>query len=260
MREMLQKLAKARTELAQTKTVCFTSDIDWASEFAIEKSISFFRDANVPITYFLTHPSAAIQRSLDRGEIRAGLHPNFMPDSSQGASYDEVMDYCFKLLPGARGFRSHRHYDVNDVLEKFKARGIEYDSNVCTLLDELPPFLHRTGLVRFPIFIEDGGYLLNGGDLRFANVADLFDTPGLKVINLHPMHLLLNTPYFKYTREIKDRLSRSEWNHLDDGQIAKLAFEGRGITSFIEEMVDFFQKKGFAFRYLEDVYDWILTL
>ena len=116
MREMLQKLAKARTELAQTKTVCFTSDIDWASEFAIEKSISFFRDANVPITYFLTHPSAAIQRSLDRGEIRAGLHPNFMPDSSQGASYDEVMDYCFKLLPGARGFRSHRHYDVNDVL------------------------------------------------------------------------------------------------------------------------------------------------
>ena len=91
-------------------------------------------------------------------------------------------------------------------------------------------------------------------------MADLFDTPGLKVINLHPMHLLLNTPYFKYTREIKDRLSRSEWNHLDDGQIAKLAFEGRGITSFIEEMVDFFQKKGFAFRYLEDVYDWILTL
>lgn len=87
-----------------------------------------------------------------------------------------------------------------------------------------------------------------------------FSRPGLKVINMHPMHLMLNTPYFSYTREIKDSLTRGQWNHLNREQIAGLRYEGDGIAAFIERMLDDIVRSGTRTAYLEDVYDWICGL
>ena len=260
MTDMLQKLDAAREILSRTSLVCLTMDVDWASEYAIEQALKVFEDRKLPVTVFVTHKSAVIDRALAERRIKCGIHPNFMPDSSQGSTYQEVVDFCFGLLPNARVFRAHRYYDGNDPMEVLTRHGIECESNICTLLDILPPFLHRSQTVSFPIFWEDGAYLYNYKKFDYEGFWKRFDRPGLKVINMHPMHLMLNTPYFSYTREIKDRLSREEWNHLDKRLIDSLRYEGEGITSFVERMLDDIVRSRTPAAYLEDVYDWICGL
>ena len=260
MEEILKKLDRARELLRERDVVCFTVDIDWASEYACQQALNFFEERNIPITVFLTHPSEVLSEALAAGKVRGGLHPNFMPDSSQGHTYEEVVDYCFRLLPNAQCFRAHRYYEVNDTMELLCGRGIRFESNVCSLLDNVPPFLHRSKTVSFPIFWEDGAYLYSNDQFDFDFFKSRLHRPGLKVINIHPMHLMLNTPYFRYTREIKDRLSRAEWNHLNEENIQKLRFCGYGITNFVQEMIEDIQQCGTQVMYLEDVYQWILSL
>lgn len=260
MNQLLEKLDRAREELAQRDVVCFTVDIDWASEYACQQALDFFEEHGIPITVFLTHPSQVLAQALAEGKIRGGLHPNFMPDSSQGGTYQEVVDYCFRLLPDAQCFRAHRYYEVNDTMELLCGRGIRFESNVCSLLDNVPPFLHRSKTISFPIFWEDGAYLYSNDKFDFPFFQSRLHRPGLKVINIHPMHLMLNTPYFSYTREIKDKLSRAEWNNLNEESIGKLRHTGYGITNFIEEMIADIKASGTEVMYLEDVYRWIIGL
>lgn len=260
MYELLEKLDVARKELEKRDVVCFTVDIDWASEYACQQTLVYFEEKNIPITTFLTHPSKVLSDAIERGQIRGGLHPNFMPDSSQGSSYQEVVDYCFKLLPNADCFRAHRYYEVNDTMEVLTQRGIRFESNVCSLLDNVPPFLHRSKTISFPIFWEDGAYLYSNNKFDFEFFRKRLHHPGLKIINIHPMHLMLNTPYFSYTREIKDRLSRAEWNNLDETSIAKLHYEGYGIRNFIDRMINDIHVSGTEVLFLEDMYKWILNI
>lgn len=120
--------------------------------------------------------------------------------------------------------------------------------------------LHRSKTISFPIFWEDGAYLYNYDGFDYGTFYHRFMCQGLKVINMHPMHLMLNTPYFKYTREIKDSLSREEWGHLDEAFICKMCYPGEGITTFIERMLDDICTQNLEAIYLEDVYDWICGL
>ncbi|WP_252247359.1 hypothetical protein [Clostridium sp. ZBS4] len=258
MEDILKKLEKFRNIIKDKTIISFTSDIDWASDYAINRTIEYFEENSIPVTMFLTHPSKAIDNALQEERIKVGLHPNFMPDSSQGKNYDEIIDYCFNLYPNAIGYRGHRYYDVNDTIEKLVSRGIKFDSNVCTLLDNVYPFLHRSNIIRFPIFWEDGAYLYQYKDINFANVKKKLFSPGLKIINIHPMHLMLNTPYFKYTREIKDTLSREEWNNLSEETIDKLSYKGYGIKNVIDDMVKEINDLGTEVMYLEDVYNIIM--
>lgn len=260
MSTLFTKLDKAREILSHKNMVCLTMDVDWASEYAIEQTIAIFEKRNLPITVFVTHKSAVIDQALAEKKIKCGIHPNFMAGSSQGSSYREVADFCFDLLPNARVFRAHRYYDGNDPMEILTKKGIVCESNICTLMDVIPPFLHRSQTVSFPIFWEDGAYLYNYEGFDYELFRERFMQPGLKVINMHPMHLMLNTPYFKYTREIKDSLSREEWNTLDEPVIRKMCYQGEGITTFIERMLDDICEQNIEAAYLEDVYDWICSL
>lgn len=169
MKDLLKKLDSAREILSHESLVCLTMDIDWASEYAIEQALDVFGKRKLPVTVFLTHKSHVIDRAMAEGEIKCGIHPNFMPDSSQGSSYQEVVDFCFDLLPNARVFRAHRYYDGNDPMEALTSHGIVCESNICTLMDILPPFLHRSQTVSFPIFWEDGAYLYyyGGGGIEW---------------------------------------------------------------------------------------------
>lgn len=258
MHEMLLKIEKARKEFSEQPIFCFSTDIDWASEVAIKKSMDWFLDKDIPIMAFLTHKSQVIDEFGEK--INVGPHPNYMPDSSQGKSFDEIIDFCLNLTPDAIGFRSHRYFDVNDILEKFCKHGMKYDSNVCTLLDNMQPFLHRTGLIRFPTFFEDGAYLLNKGSFDFLDVDKYFFTGGIKVINIHPMHLMLNTPNFMYMRNIKDSLTREQWNNIDEDIINEYKNKGAGITTFIEQMVEQIAKRGIKTMQLDDVYKHIISI
>ena len=163
-------------------------------------------------------------------------------------------------MPEADCFRAHRYYDVNDTMDKLTKRGILYESNVCTLMDIVPPFLHRSKTISFPIFWEDGAFLYYSKDFDFSLMKKQLLSPGLKVINIHPMHLLLNTPYFSYTREIKDRLTRAEWNQMDESAIQKLSYQGEGIADYIDKIMETISVNNLETAFLEEIYQWILSL
>ena len=249
-------MAKINNDLWKNEPIiCLTFDVDWASEEALIYLYSIIKKSDFKSTFFLTHESKFLLELIDKEHIDSGIHPNFLQDSSHGSSYVEVIDYCTKLLPKAESFRCHRYYDGNDIAEMFVEKGYKYDSNVCTLLERVDPFVHRSGLIRFPIFFEDGAYLLHKQNLNFKEVGRrLFYKKGLMILNIHPMHMVLNSPDLNYMRKIKDRLTREEWNNLDHTLLEKISYKGFGIRDFIIELFEFIKKEDIKTYTLNDLY------
>ena len=98
---------------------CFTSDIDWASESIIKYSHDILSGDDLKITYFITHQSPFLNELSRLEKVNLLIHPNFLPNSSHGNSFQEVIDNCINLVPNADGFRSHRYFEVNDIMDDF---------------------------------------------------------------------------------------------------------------------------------------------
>lgn len=256
MKEVSKEINKIKKLYKNNPIFSFTVDLDWASEDAIKYCYELFEHYEIPVTFFLTHRSSFLYKHLEASNIEAGIHPNFMEGSSHGNSYTEVINYCMNLLPTIECFRSHRYYDVNDITDTFYKLGIRYDSNLCTLLQKLDPFIHRSGLLRFPIYFEDGSYLLHEKCLDFELVGkELFSSPGLMVINIHPIHLILNSPNFSFARRIKDKLTRQEWNTLTTKDFEILKYRGKGIADFLINFLQFVYKNKMQCYTLKQLYE-----
>jgi len=234
---------------------CFTSDIDWASDEVIRFSHESLDGDELELTYFNTHPSDYLTSLKQRGAVRLLVHPNFLPGSDHGSTYEEVMDYCCRLEPDADGLRTHRYFEVNDILDEYARRGFKYVSNHCTRCEtHLRPLWHRSGMASMPIFLEDGGFLLMDPSLDLDRLRPRLDAPGLKVINFHPAHMAFNTPDFGYTRGIKDRLSREEWKNLSGEDLAELAHDGHGVRSVIRFIADHARTQRHAIMQMDEVH------
>jgi hypothetical protein len=238
--ELLKKIEIER--VWNTKPVfCFTSDVDWASESVLELFLSDFCKHGLPLTVFVTHESPVINKYKEKGYIERGIHPNFLPNSSHGKGYREVIKECLKFAPEAKGIRSHRLYDVTDITHLLHDEfGFNYISNLGTILQtDIRPILHESGLVHFPIFFEDGIHLWNKLSLKLSDHLGKFRSPGIKIISVHPMNYVINTPEIPYMRKIKDSLTREEYNRLSFDEIQKQSFKGTGIRCLASEIISF---------------------
>jgi hypothetical protein len=232
----------------------FTADIDWASEPVISYSHKLVADDAFKITYFNTHPSDTLLSLRTDDKIDLLVHPNFLPDSSHGNSFHDVMGYCEKLVPDADGFRTHRYFEVNDIMDEYAKRGMKFFSNHCTRCEVgLTALHHRSGMISLPIFLEDGGFLLMDPELDFSALLPRLKTPGLKIINFHPAHMAFNTPRFSYTREIKDKLSREQWNNIDEKMLKTLSYSGTGIADVIRRIADFAGDNQFPIKTMREL-------
>lgn len=246
-------LDKLNNILGKGDYIAFTTDLDWAPEVAICDLLELFCEYDVAPTVFMTHSSDEIFSRCD--ELDLGIHPNLIQPSSQGGNVREVLDYCCNLVPEAKGFRCHRWYASNDVYKFLWEKGYRYESNICTDRDVLRPFTHRSGMVSFPVFFEDGAHIEHNRELNYREFRDDFRQKGLKVINIHPMHYALNTPYFAYTRRIKDTLSREEWNGMNEDKLFELRFDGKGIRDFIKQIISDAIERKAQIMTLSELYD-----
>jgi hypothetical protein len=240
----------------KTPVFCFTSDIDWASEPIIKRSHECLGATDLKLTYFNTHPSPFLEELHRSGIARMLIHPNFLPDSSQGNTFDEVIEYCCALVPDADGFRSHRYFEVNDVIDALADRGFRFVSNQCTQCETgLRPLRLRSGLISLPIFLEDGGHLYKESSLDLQTLIPKLESPGLKIVNFHPTYMALNAPDWLFTRQIQNTLSREEWNNIDEEQIDKLEYHGQGIRSLIKNIITFVRERGFPLMSMHEIVD-----
>lgn len=241
--ESKDKMERKRKELLEDNFICYTMDTDWASEYIIKNTVNYFIKMGIPVTVFCTNHSDYLNSIKNSALVDLQIHPNFIQPSSQGGNDDDVIRYCMDIVPDAKVFRAHRWYASNDIYDKLYDRGIQVDSNLCTMMDDVQPFRHRSGMISFPVFLEDGAILYHNMSTNFKDTKKNYDRKGLKIINLHPMHFMVNTPYFKYTREIKDKLSREEWNSIGETELGKLKNDSQGISDYIKNLAEYSKDK-----------------
>ncbi len=234
---------------------CFTSDIDWASEPALERFLEAFAVPGLKLTTFVTHESPLIEQAWRQGRLQRGIHPNFLSGSSHGDSFREVIETCMRFAPEADIFRSHRLFDVTDITHMLRDTfGFKMVSNLGTVLyRNIRPILHESGLVHVPIFFEDGTHLYNRLSLEFDDLREHFASPGIKIISVHPMNYVINTPEIAYMRNIKDTLSREAYNQMTHEEIDRRRHRGIGISNLVDEITEF--ARSFQIMSLSEIYE-----
>lgn len=235
---------------------CFTTDIDWASEAVLRR---FFRQIPfeaIKLTAFVTHRSEIISGMAAAGMLERGIHPNFLPNSSHGNDFKEIVENCLQFAPEAIGFRSHRLFDVTDITHLLANNyHFKYVSNLgTTMASHIRPVLHESQLVHYPIFFEDGSHLYNELGLSIKPFADYFSSPGIKIISFHPVNVVLNGPYIKYIREIKDTLTREEYVNISEETILQSRNNGPGIGDTVAEIIDFVFKNNYKILSMNELY------
>ena len=114
------------------------------------------------------------------------------------------------------------------ISSAFFERGLRYDSNLCLHLQpRLVPLHHATGLLRFPVFLEDDVLLARERDRELKAFLPLLKTPGLKIFNFHPQHVALNTPDVEWYAGVR--------HGLDDGRAR--TYSGRGVRTLLMDLL-----------------------
>lgn len=176
-----------------------TFDIDWAPDFCLDYIGDILVEHNIKATWFVTHDSPGVQRLLKRRDLfDFGLHPNFLPGSTQGRNEREVMTLLKSIVPDAKSMRTHSLVQSSRLLPAMQDEfGIETDLSL--LLPGTPniqPHVicygnSRRGLLRIPSFWEDGVEMHDPfGSWDFAH--ERYHVKGLKVFSFHPILVYLN--------------------------------------------------------------------
>lgn len=227
-----------------------TSDTDWAADPCIEDVAAAADRFGITPVFFATNESPALARLERDGRAEVGLHPNFRPGSTHGADVGSVIDHIRGLFPKARGFRSHSFVDSFEITEELRARGLEYDSNLCLDMEpDLRPLKHVSGLTRFPIFWEDNVHWLRGRSWDVGAMIETFLTPGLKVLNVHPVNFSLNIPDERFYRSVK-----SDVASLTADDLTRRRFDGPGTRTFLLALLERVRSLGHRFHTLAEVY------
>ena len=228
---------------------CFTSDVDWASDYCINDLSALLSGFAIKPTFFVTHDTAALTNLQADGKADLGLHPNFGPGSSHGESIGDVAESVFRLVPSAESYRSHRFTDSTPIAMEMARRGIQYDSNLC--LHKQPgivPLQHASGVLRYPVFFEDDvNWLRAPGDWSLD--VEEFLTPGLKVLNFHPFFVAANIPSLEYYESVKPYIQT-----LDEDTIGRIRHPGEGTRTFLFRLLEALNARRERFYSLKELH------
>lgn len=172
--------------------ICFTFDVEWASDEVIADTRALLDEHEIAGTFFATHAGIAVP-----GHERA-IHPNFRRDGDthrafgegSGATdmdiYRHVVRTTLDYAPEAKGARSHSLLFDSMLLPVYKECAIEYDATYrLELVPHLRPFTKQYGILEIPTYYADF-YDIVSAKTGFLLENMLLDQPGLKVVDFHP--------------------------------------------------------------------------
>jgi hypothetical protein len=176
--------------------LAITLDVDWAPDFMIDGAARLLGERGVRATWFVTHRSPAVERLAEDPRFELGLHPNFLPGSTHGDSWQAVLAHCAELVPGATAMRTHSLVQSTPLLDHVASEtGVRVDASLylphAPGLRPLEHWSERGSLTRVPFLWED--------DLEMARPAPVWSLDGLpaagglKVLDFHPVHVFLNS-------------------------------------------------------------------
>ncbi|QII87452.1 hypothetical protein G3T20_00635 [Bordetella hinzii] len=215
--------------------IFLTLDMDWAADFVLADAIDLL--TGVPATWFVTHSTPLLDRLRAEPGAELGIHPNFNPllfTASAAGDVNQVLDGLQRLVPEAVSVRSHSLVHGTGILAECERRGFRYDCNLLIPWSTgmaLRPWRHwEPGMLRVPHCWEDDVACMYGWPFDAGN--DYWYRPdGLNVIDLHPIHLYLNT-------ESLARYEQSRPVHRDPALLASWRHQGHGARSFLMALLE----------------------
>lgn len=212
-----------------------TFDVDWACDEVLAFTLDMVEQADVCATWFITHDTALLGRMRENPKFQIGLHPNFNPllSGSGDRSCDNAratLNALKEIAPEATALRSHSLTQSSQLLDMFRDGGITHDCNMYIPGDcgiSLRPWRHWNGIVRVPHGWEDDIWVMEGA----KNNGCLLDEDALCVIDIHPIHVALNT------RELSD-YENSRDVHRDWNALRKRSNCGHGVRSILTGLLE----------------------
>jgi hypothetical protein len=220
-------------------TICFTVDVEWASDEVLADMRRLFDDHGVRATFFVTHAG------VETPGHERGLHPNFRrngdtfrrlreqrgDDASDEDIHSFVVSQTLSFAPEAKGLRTHSLYYDSTLLPIYQRLGLEYDcSYQMPLVDGLRPFWKQHEIVEIPTFYADHFDIITGAT-RFDAAALHLDRPGLKVFDFHPNIVFLNA------NDNAAYMATKSFYHDPDRLLAARQ-TGRGIRTLLLELLE----------------------
>lgn len=216
-----------------------TFDIDWAPDFCVKIILDKLKQADIKATFFVTHESDIIVDILKEGH-EVGWHPNFMPNSSQGRCFDEIMEYLFKIAPNATAIRTHSLFQSSPLL-------FDIFSKFPRLKLDLSSFMYK-----FP-YVDSFQWSYNGVffnrinynwaddfaffDEKFSwNKSDFYgDTT---IFGFHPVHIALNSGNSTNYNRLKNDISKKALWSIKESELKKYENYEHGARNFLDAILD----------------------
>jgi hypothetical protein len=232
--------------LSRLTDVFLTCDVDWAPEYAVETVLKAVEAHGHKLTLFATHRSELLLRAPDWIEV--GLHPDFTRQDGK-SRFEEKLPALKECYPAAVGMRSHRDFFGNNIGDMAKTCGLRYDASAF-LWNQ--PFcqahIDYNGMTRFSYMWEDGIHLDLGLELNFDKVN--LHLPGLKILNVHPILIFLNSTSDNHRRSVTCR-----YKDLTSAPYAEVAAEvnrERGIGNLWRDLLRYLSDNGIRTHLLRD--------
>jgi hypothetical protein len=201
---------------------CFSMDTDWCTAETIRYVFDHIVDSRLALTMFCTDNYPVLS---ERPRTEIALHYNM-----ENGGFEQSFKYIAEQFPEARGSRGHSLAFSERLRPVFRERRIAYDSSyLMYCLPHIRPFLIGRGLWEYPIYFMDMFHMemaMNNGPE--APAKGELALSGLKVLDFHPVHLLLNTPTFEFYFQHK------HFYHDTEG-LLRHAYPGFGVRSLFEQ-------------------------
>lgn len=192
-----------------------TIDVDWAPDEVAADTLELLIDHNVPSTWMVTHSSPWVHEILRRTQLaEVGIHPNFNPllDNSaldSGTNTETVLSELCEAVPEATSVRSHSVVQSSRLMEAFMTSGMTHEVNTFVPAfaeATVEPWRHWNGLVGVPFsWSDDVSCLYAAAGRSLQDPGQLVKgSPGIVVVNFHPIHVFLNTETIKRYEETRD--------------------------------------------------------
>ena len=221
-----------------SKRYAITFDIDWAPDCAILECLKLVEKANCKATFFATHDTPVNYEILSRGH-NLGIHPNFLPGSTQGSDVKTVVAECLTYSPDAWCMRTHSLVQSSPLLH-------EVFANFPQLQLDVSLFMHRSPFVHKVEWNFDGvsfdRLLYNWEDDAQFFEFDQDKKPELffgelTVFNFHPVHVFLNSSDGSEYRQMKKEHFDKPLNALSAEVVKKYMNVRIGTRNYLQEVL-----------------------
>lgn len=223
--------------------ILLSFDQDWAPAFMMDPIIDDLIRLNLKSTWFVTNDNSSVQRMLDRPDLfEVGIHPNFLPGSTQGEYETDIVYSLLDVVPDAKVVRTHHAYQHHGLLKGLSGVGIEVDSSLylggCRCIEPFDVwYSDNNKLTRIPY------YWCEESELHKPNPFALSDWItagyGLKVLAFHPVHVYLNS----CTMRCYQMLKRVGFPDVTEEQCSALINPDFGAKRFYEYAIQIAKSK-----------------